>query len=75
MLIWKLVLDGIVSAGVGTVVKNAVVATTPATIGKFGKILVAVGSVCISQIASTAASNTIINEIEKLSKTEAQKDE
>lgn len=52
----KTVTDVVLSAGVGTVLTNAIKATTPATLSPYQKALVFVGSFAVSSMVSGAAS-------------------
>lgn len=53
------------SLGAGTVVGNAIKATTPDELSKLGKVLVSVGSVALSGAAGSIASKWIEDEIQK----------
>ncbi len=61
----KSVVGLVASIGVGTVVGNAVKATTPANISKFGKIATVVGSVVLTGMVGIAAEKYTDGQIDK----------
>ncbi len=69
---WKVVtLTGIrflTSAGVGEVVKNAIVATTPKSASIMSKVLVGVGGFAISAMIGDMVSDYVIKQIEDVIK-------
>lgn len=54
--------DLVVSAGVGTIVGNAIKATTPTDMKMLNKIFVTVGSVVLSGAAAAKASEFVLNQ-------------
>lgn len=61
----KAAIDLVVSLGVGTVVSNAVKATTPDGLKIVGKIMVTVGSVVVTSAVSDLASKHVVGQVEK----------
>lgn len=66
LTIFKAVVELAVSAGTGTVVGNAVKATTPENLSKIGKVLVAIGSFGLAGLASEAAVASVNRQIDKV---------
>lgn len=62
----KIVVGFVASAGVGTVVGNAVKATSPAITTPLSKALIAVGSVVAVSMAGAAAAKHTDEEIDKV---------
>lgn len=58
-----------VSLGVGTVVGNAVKATTPGDITKYQKVVVAIGGLALTGLVSELAANRTEDKIDELSDT------
>ena len=59
----KIIAGSLTSFGAGTVVGNAIKATTPANLTRINKIVVGVGSIALSAIAGNAASKYVEEEI------------
>lgn len=62
----KIVAEGVASVGVGHVVSNAIKATTPADITRYQQVMIGIGSVVISGIATKAASNYVTDAIDSV---------
>lgn len=62
----KAVLGTIASVGVGAIVGNAVVATTPAAIGIVQKIFVGAGSVALTGWAGNVAATQVEKDIDQV---------
>lgn len=60
----KLAADLVVSAGVGTIVGNAIKATTPAHVTKGNKIMISIGGVVLSSMVGGKASEYAIEQID-----------
>lgn len=59
----------VVSMGVGTIIVNAVKATSPAKMNIANRVLVGVGGYALSGIAWSVASKHVINEIDQAAET------
>lgn len=62
----KPVIDLVVSIGVGSVVTNAIKATTPANLNIYGKIVTGVGSVVVGGAVAKLASTYVVEEVDGL---------
>lgn len=73
LTIAKLATEAVVSVGVGTVISNAIKATTPETTTKLAKVGIAIGSMAIGGLVSEMAANSVTNKIDGLVETFSKK--